>query len=62
MYLVYCPSEQFKQVLGWKTRTTGDELLSVEDRGGPIVLERYHLRYPHDNIVKKWAVNITAGV
>lgn len=60
-------NEQFKQVFGWKARTTGDQLLSIDERGKPIlavvdVLERYHLRYPNDNIIKKWVVDITAVI
>jgi len=29
-------NEQFKQIFGWKTRTTGSGILLVEERGPPI--------------------------
>ena len=59
-------NEQFKAVFGWKTRTTGDGLLSIDERGPAVcavvnVLEGFHHRHPDDNIIKKWAVDIAKG-
>ncbi|KAG1800735.1 uncharacterized protein HD556DRAFT_1438734 [Suillus plorans] len=56
-------NEQFKQIFGWQTRTTGSGIVAIEERGEPIctvvdVLEDFHVRYPTDNVIKKWAVDI----
>ncbi|KAG1729099.1 uncharacterized protein EDB91DRAFT_1160234 [Suillus paluster] len=60
-------NEQFKQIFGWQTRTTGSGIVAIEERGEPIcavvdVLEDFHVRYPTDNVIKKWAVDIGIGV
>ncbi|KAG1734372.1 uncharacterized protein EDB91DRAFT_1146790 [Suillus paluster] len=60
-------NEQFKQIFGWQTRTTGSGIVAIEERGEPIcavvdVLENFHVRYPTDNVIKKWAVDIGIGV
>lgn len=49
-------NEQFKQVFGWKARTTGDQILSIEEQGEPIlaavdVLEEFHIGFPEDDII-----------
>ncbi|KAF8426149.1 hypothetical protein L210DRAFT_935198 [Boletus edulis BED1] len=59
-------NEQLKAVFGWKSRTTGDQILSIEERGAPVlaivdILERFHLKYPKDNVLKKWGIDIAAG-
>ncbi|KAN0096962.1 hypothetical protein V8E55_001408 [Tylopilus felleus] len=59
-------NKQFKQVFGWKTHTTGDQILSIDERGKPITavvdaLEHFHSKYPKDNVLKKWGVDIAAG-
>jgi hypothetical protein len=60
-------NEQFKQIFGWKTRTTGSGIIMIEERGAPIcavvdVLDNFHVKYPTDNVIKKWAVDIGIGV
>ncbi|KAG2072972.1 hypothetical protein BDR04DRAFT_1141453 [Suillus decipiens] len=60
-------NEQFKQIFGWQTRTTGSGIVAIEERGEAIcavvdVLEDFHVRYPTDNVIKKWAVDIGIGL
>ncbi|KAH7884293.1 hypothetical protein F5I97DRAFT_1830800 [Phlebopus sp. FC_14] len=59
-------NEQFKGVFGWMTRTSRDQILCIEECGKPIlavadVLKHFHHKYPNDNVIKKWGVNIAAG-
>ncbi|KAJ3512736.1 hypothetical protein NMY22_g15246 [Coprinellus aureogranulatus] len=59
--------EQFERVFGFKARTTGDQIIPIEERGEAItavhaVLIKYYKKYPRNNVLKKWIIDILKGV
>lgn len=59
-------SEQFKRVFGWATRSTGNGLLKLEQRGKALsavvdVLGFYHKKHPRDEVLMKWGYDIGAA-
>lgn len=59
-------NEQFKQVFGWKTRSTGDGIISIEERGPAIcgvvdILRCFHDKYPGNGVVIKWGTDVLEG-
>jgi hypothetical protein len=64
-------NEGFKRIFGWKTRTTGDGILEITERGPNIgavadVLEKYIKENPAsdggpDAVLMKWVEDITNG-
>ncbi|KAA1474805.1 hypothetical protein DENSPDRAFT_350604, partial [Dentipellis sp. KUC8613] len=59
-------NEQFKGVFGWHTRTSGDGILVIEERGQPIcavvdVLATFLSKYPGNGVLLKWAIDIAEG-
>ncbi|KAF6748269.1 ribonuclease H-like domain-containing protein [Ephemerocybe angulata] len=59
-------SEQLKRVFGWDTRSSGDGIVSIEERGEGICaiegfLRHWHEKYPEDNVLKKWIIDILRG-
>ena len=60
-------SEQFKAIFGWKTRSTGDGIIPIKERGRPLsaavdVLSRFHKKHPNDAVIQKWGFDIGKGV
>ena len=58
--------EQLERVFGWKARTSGDCILPILERGKAIcalhpVLKKYHEKYPENNVLKKWVIDIATG-
>jgi hypothetical protein len=58
--------EQLEHVFGWKARTTGDGTIPILERGRaicalPLILRQYHVKYPENNVLKKWVVDIANG-
>ncbi|KAJ3805203.1 ribonuclease H-like domain-containing protein [Lentinula aff. lateritia] len=65
-------NETFKRIFGWKTRTTGDGILNITERGekdiGAVadLLEGFLKQYPDSEgrsnaVLEKWAEDITNG-
>ncbi|KAF8825619.1 hypothetical protein HHX47_DHR6000167 [Lentinula edodes] len=65
-------NETFKQIFGWKTRTTGDGILNITERGekdiGAVadLLEGFLKQYPDSEgrpnvVLEKWAEDIANG-
>ncbi|KAJ7145740.1 hypothetical protein C8R44DRAFT_723653 [Mycena epipterygia] len=59
-------SEMLKRASGWKARTTGDGILTIAESGPGIcavytVLRDFVGKYPGDNVLRKWALDIIAG-
>ena len=59
-------NEQFKRIFGWKSRTTGDQIVPITERGTPLsavvdVLHKYLLLHPGNAVLLKWAADIKAG-
>ena len=59
-------NEHFKSVFGWKTRTTGDGILDIVERGPGIrkvvgFLEHFHAKYPADTVLQKWCEDLWRG-
>ena len=59
--------EQLEQIFGWKTHTSVDGIIPILEWGKAIcavhpLLKKYHKRYPENNVLKKWVIDITAGV
>ena len=60
-------SEQFKSVFGWQTRSQGEGLVPIEERGPAIcavvdVLREFHKRYPDNEVIMKWGRDVLKGV
>ena len=58
--------EQLEHIFGWKARTTGDGTIPILERGTaicalPSILRQYHVKYPENNVLKKWVVDIAHG-
>jgi hypothetical protein len=58
--------EQLEHVFGWQLRTTGDGVIPIVEHGPAIcalhpILEEYSAKYPNNNVLKKWIVDIAIG-
>ena len=58
--------EQLESIFGWKVRTSGDGIIPILEWGKAIcalqhLLKKYHEKYPENNVLKKWVIDITAG-
>jgi hypothetical protein len=58
--------EQLEHIFGWKTRTTGDGVIPILERGKAIcalhpILKQYFEKYPDNNVLKKWIIDIALG-
>ncbi|KAI0683439.1 hypothetical protein BC835DRAFT_1311037 [Cytidiella melzeri] len=56
-------SEQFKRVFGWQTRSSGDGILKLEERGEALsavvdVLAHFHEKYPSNAVLMKWGYDV----
>ena len=59
--------EQLEQIFGWKTYTSGDGIIPILEWGKDIctvhpLLKKHHKKYAENNVLKKWVIDITAGV
>ncbi|KIL56618.1 hypothetical protein M378DRAFT_89071, partial [Amanita muscaria Koide BX008] len=59
-------SEHLKRVFGWDARTRGDGIVPFMERGIAVralhpVLADFLTRYPEDNVLKKWIVDVLKG-
>lgn len=55
-----------ERVFGHATRSTGDGILPILERGPPIcaihnLLKDYCTEFPNDNILKKWVIDVAKG-
>ncbi len=60
-------SEMLKGVFGWEARTTGDGIVSIEERGPAIsalhkVLLGFWSRHPENNVLRKWIYDVLQGI
>ena len=58
--------EQLERVFGWQTRPTGDGVIPITERGRAIcallpIFEKYHEKYPDNNVLKKWVIDVALG-
>ena len=58
--------EQFESIFGWKACTSGDGIIPILEQGKVIcalqhLLKKYHEKYPENNVLKKWVIDITTG-
>jgi hypothetical protein len=58
--------EQLEHIFGWRTRTSGDGIIPILERGRAIcalhsILSEYHEKYPDNNVLKKWVVDVATG-
>ncbi|KAF8221637.1 hypothetical protein L208DRAFT_1426591 [Tricholoma matsutake] len=49
-------SEQLKGTFGWNSRSTGDGIVPITE-----VFEQFFAKYPHDNVLKKWIIDVAKG-
>jgi len=59
--------EQLERVFGFKTRSSGDGILDIKERGPGLsavhgVLVEYYHKYPDNMVHKKWIVDISNAV
>ncbi|KAJ6607061.1 ribonuclease H-like domain-containing protein [Mycena sp. CBHHK59/15] len=59
-------SEMLKKSFGWDARSTGDGIVDITERGPGIcsvhrVLSEFCVKYPRDNVLRKWVLDIVAG-
>jgi hypothetical protein len=59
--------EQLKHIFGWKTQSSGDGIIQIRERGKAIcalhpILKQYYKKYPSNNVLKKWVIDVIAGV
>jgi hypothetical protein len=59
-------SEQLKRVFRWNARTVGDGIVPIAECGAPIcalhsVFSRFINKYPENNVLKKWIIDIAKG-
>lgn len=59
-------NEHMKGVFGWKTRTSGDGVLTITERGPGLrnvvgFLEHFYKKYPDDAVLQKWGRDIWTG-
>ena len=60
-------NEMLKASFGWKARMMGDGILPVLERGDgicalPHVLRGFFQRFPNNNVLKKWILDIETGI
>src|ERR1700679_95405 len=60
-------SEQLKAIFGWKTRSTGDGIIPIKERGRALsaavtVLSQFHEKHPNNAVIEKWGFDIGKGV
>lgn len=60
-------SEQLKVIFGWKAQTTGDGIVSIEERGDAVcamhkVFAEFWDRHPQNNVLRKWIFDVLKGV
>jgi hypothetical protein len=58
--------EQLEFIFGWKARNSGDGIIPILERGKAIcalhgILKLYYEKYPTNNVLKKWVIDITTG-
>ena len=58
--------EQLEHAFGWRSRTTGDNIIPIVERGKAIcalhpILVDFYTRFPDNNVLKKWIIDITLG-
>jgi hypothetical protein len=58
--------EQLEHIFGWQARTTGDGIIPIVERGHAIcalhpILKTYSEKYPENNILKKWVIDVAIG-
>jgi hypothetical protein len=58
--------EQLEHAFGWQSRTTGDNVIPIVEHGEAIcalhsILVDFYARFPDNNVLKKWIINITLG-
>lgn len=58
--------EQLEHVFGWRARTTGDGIIPIVERGHALcallpIFETFVERYPNNNVLKKWVIDVTLG-
>jgi hypothetical protein len=58
--------EQLEHVFGWRSRTTGDGIIPIKERGEAIcalhpILAEYYTKFPNNNVLKKWIIDVTLG-
>jgi hypothetical protein len=59
--------EHLELAFGWKSRTTGDGVIKIAERGRAIcavhdVVDAFFRKYPEDNTLKKWIIDIARGI
>ncbi|TRM58371.1 ribonuclease H-like domain-containing protein [Schizophyllum amplum] len=60
-------NEQLKRVFGWKSRTSGDGIIPILERGKALrgvtdVLRHWYGKHPGNQVLAKWAHDICEGV
>lgn len=60
-------SEQLKAIFGWKTRSSGDGIIPIKERGRALsaavdVLSQFHEKHPNNAVIEKWGFDIGKGV
>ena len=63
-------SEQLEHTFSWqaaRTTTTGDGIIPIVERGDAIcalhpILKTYSEKYPENNVLKKWIIDVALGV
>ena len=58
--------EQLESIFGWKACMSGDGIIPILEWGKAIctlqhLLKKYHEKYPENNVLKKWVIDITTG-
>ena len=58
--------EQLECIFGWKAHMFGDGIIPILEWGKVIcalqcLLKKYHEKYPENNMLKKWVIDITVG-
>ena len=58
--------EQLEHIFGWQMHTTGDGIIPIVERGPAIcalhhILKAYSEKYPENNILKKWVIDVAIG-
>ena len=59
-------SEQLKRVFGWQARTTGDGIITIDERGPAVcalhkVLCNFWEHYSENGVLQKWIFDIVKG-
>ena len=59
--------EQLEYIFGSKSRTSGDGIIAILERGKGIcalqpILKEFHEKYPENNAMKKWVIDILNGI